>query len=206
MKYSGSLLLLSFCLFACGKSNDKDKTSKISNNPVSFEKLDSIRIDHLGDPTIHDLDPVSKTVLFMEHKEFSEEIYVADFKGKILASFFKNGDFSDSYGALMSTLRIRDDRTFIVNGYNGFMVYDFSGELQSEVKHVDFQIPSQQIMKMGFGMEKMGTGYVNINQAPPPQDVHMYKDFLLLCLLDPETGEKEPFCVGRRSDLCSIWI
>jgi len=166
--------------------------SKFQGKNISFEKLDSIQIDYLGSPIVHDLDPLSKTVLFMEDSEFSQEIHVADFEGRILASFRKSGDVPDSYGALMATLRIQDESTFLVNGYNGFMVYDYSGELQSQVKHADFQIPSQQMRAMGYGMEKMGNRYLYINQKQPPQDVKFYKDFKLLTLLDPASGEKEP--------------
>jgi len=59
MKYFIPPLLLSLYLFSCtsreeGKANPE--TSQ-SGKTVSFEKLDSIQIDYLGIPTIHDLNP-----------------------------------------------------------------------------------------------------------------------------------------------------
>src|SRR5690606_38245611 len=99
-----------------------------STRTATFQKLDSIQIDFLGIPNVHDLDPKTGTVLFTELDQFQWDIMVADFDGNILNSFSKRGDIPDSYGALLSTLRIETDSSFIAYGYNGFFTYDFTGK------------------------------------------------------------------------------
>ncbi|WP_332912068.1 hypothetical protein [Algoriphagus boritolerans] len=130
--------------------NNKVKLPKI----INLEKLDSISIEYIGNPTVHDIDPITGTVLFIEHKEFSEEIFIADFEGKIHSSFSKMGDVPDGYGRLMSTLRINGKNSFIVYGYKGFITYDFEGKALSRVKPIDFQVPNYAPITMGYGLEK----------------------------------------------------
>ncbi|SHN25271.1 protein of unknown function [Cyclobacterium lianum] len=192
MFFSCWIFLLLFSCNSGNKGQDREGTGDKAVS-ISFEKLDSIQIDFLGIPVVHDIDPSSRKVLFMDNKEFSPEIHVADFEGKILASFLKSGDSPDSYGGLMSTLRIRDENTFLVYGYNGFMVYDFEGTLKSQVMLDDFEVPSTNWINMGFGMEKLGNRYVYINLEKPPFTSQEFKEFQLLSWLNPENGEKEPF-------------
>ncbi|NHE58880.1 hypothetical protein G9Q97_18875 [Cyclobacterium sp. GBPx2] len=132
----------------------------------------------------------------MEHRQSSEDIMGADFEGEILASFSKLGDVPDGYGKLMSTLRILDDKTFLAYGYNGFMTYDFTGELQSRVKLKEFRVPNFTRKAMGFGMEKWKSKYLYVDQGSQDIDyssIEAYNEMRLLNWLDPETGEKEPF-------------
>jgi len=190
-KYYLPLLLF---LISC---NSKGNTA---NNPLSqtvtFEMMDSIQVEYLGSPTVHDLDPIKRTFLFMEHREFSEEIMVADFDGNIQASFSKDGDMPDSYGALMSMLRINGDSSFISYGYNGFITYDFSGKLKARVNVKDFDVPTFQMKAMGFGMEKLGKRYLHIDQGSQSlnyNNIDFYRELRLFNWLDPKTGEKERF-------------
>ncbi len=179
------------------KDNGGNKEIEGSNTAVYFEKLDSIKIDYLGNPSVHDIDPKSGTILFMEHRQFTEDIMVANFEGEILDSFSKLGDVPDGYGRLMSTLRILDDNTFLVYGYNGFMTYDFSGKLLSRVKLKTFQLPFFRRDAMGFGMEKSGNRYVYPDQEVPEgiseSDTRFYEEMDLMFLLNPESGSREPF-------------
>ncbi len=192
------LFIVSFSLICCNsKENKAGMDQGISANKVfSFEMLDSIQIDYVGNPTVHDLDPVTRTVLFMEHKEFSEDIMVADFDGNVLNSFSKSGDMQDSYGSLMSMLRINGDNSFIAYGYNGFLIYDFTGKLQARIKLDDFQVPTFQMVAMGYGMEKVGNRYLHVDQGSQRIDyknIDLYRELLLLNWLDPETGERKSF-------------
>ncbi|MFC4874548.1 hypothetical protein [Negadavirga shengliensis] len=185
-------------LFSCDpkdKNTTMEEERKVGKT-VSFEKLNSIQIDYLGNPTVHDLDPESETILFVEDREFSDEIHVADFDGNIMASFSKTGDVPDSYGALMATLRINGDSSFIAYSYNGFLTYDFSGQLQSRIKLKEFQVPNFYTMAMGFGMEKLKGKYLYIDQGSRLLDyssINVYQEMRLLNWLDPETGERESF-------------
>jgi len=195
MKYLRLFLLLMLCLSSCG-TKEVQESAETSIKSVTFEKLDSIRIDYLGNPIVHDIDPISNTVLFMEFMEFSNDIMLADFEGNILNSFSKSGDFPDSYGSLISTLRIDSDSSFFAYGSNGLLRYDFSGKLLSKVDHHDFQPPIFKHIAMRFGMEKIGDRYIFEEQdyrGLNPRDNDHYKNLYLLSWLDPETGEKEPF-------------
>jgi hypothetical protein len=193
------LVFLNLLLFfSCNPKNklvidtDELKLSKV----IALQKLDSIRIDYLGKSTIHDLDPESRTVLFMEHKESFEQIIIADFDGKILSSFSKLGDIPDGYGRLISTLRIIDANSFIAYAYNGFMTYNKEGKALSRVKLIEFHTPNYVPMLMGYGLEKIGEKYLYINQDSPVNndysDINRYSEMYLLDLLNPATGEKEP--------------
>lgn len=198
MKSFTFLFLTSFFLISCYSKEKETAMNNVSlvGKMVSLEKQDSIQIYYLGNPAVHDLDPISRKVLFMEHMEFSEEIILADFKGNILSSFSKLGDIPDSYGGLMSTLRIEGDSTFKAYGYNGFLTYDFSGRLKSRVKLKDFQVPNLLRKEMGFGMEKFGKRYLYHNQGSRKIDytsIDIYEEMTLMNWLDYETGEKEAF-------------
>lgn len=191
MKFKCLVSLLLFSLYSCNL-----KTSKIDVGEslivISLEKLDSIRIDYIGNPTVHDVDPKTGTVLFMDHKEFSEEIFIADFEGNIRSSFSKFGDMPDTYGRLMSTIKINGTNSFLVYGYRGFLTYDFDGKLLSLIKYDDFKVPSESRIAMGFGMEKMSDFYLYVNQESRPSEIAQYEGHKLLSLVDTEVGKRTP--------------
>jgi hypothetical protein len=184
-----------FLLFACETGGDRvnGSQSNLFNQTVTLEKLDSIKVDFLGNPIVHDIHPDSKTVLFLDDGPYAQTIILAKFDGTIVDSFSKFGDIPDSYGVLLSSIRFLDGNSFLVYGYNGFMVYDFEGNLKSQKKLGDFKVPSTQWVNMGFGMEKLDNRYVYINQEKPPVNSQEYKKFRLMTWLNPESGEKEPF-------------
>lgn len=124
---------------------------------ASFEILDSVRIDYLGNCTIHDIDPTSKIIIFEEGGPYSQEIVLANFDGEIINQFSKFGDMPDTYGKLIVPFKLVDGNSFLVYGYNGFMTYDFKGNLMSKVKLHDFEIPSRPKRRMGYGMKELGT-------------------------------------------------
>lgn len=187
-------VLFLLALTACRSGEQKDLTvgGASSKETTVLEKLDSIRIGYLGNPTVHDLDPVNRRIIFMDHREFSEDIHIADFDGNILQSFSKFGDKPDSYGGLMGTLKLTDPNRFLVYGYRGFLTFDMEGRLESLVKYNDFHVPSQSRRGMGYGLENLGQQYLFIHQGPPPQDLQEYRDFRLFTLLDPQQGTREP--------------
>ena len=131
-------LFILLCFISC---NSRSNTTDSPRRAVTLEKLDSIKINYLGRPVVHDLDPVSETVIFMENNAEGqgEEIFVADFDGNILASFIKDGDTRDTYGRLMVPLILDGENSFMAYAYNGFMRYDFEGNLISQVRIVDFR-------------------------------------------------------------------
>jgi hypothetical protein len=199
--YLLSLFILLF--LSCNSKNNK--AAPPLRKAVTLEKVDSIQINYLGNPTVHDIDPRSGTILFVEHKQFTEDILVADFKGETLTSFSKLGDVPDGYGKLMSTLRINDSKSFLAYGYNGFMTYDLSGKLLSRVELKQFQLPYFRRDAMGFGMEKSGNRYVYADQEEPvsnsQSNTRFYEKMDLLFWLNPEFGNREPFVKLPESSL-----
>ncbi|WP_222439159.1 hypothetical protein [Echinicola salinicaeni] len=193
------IFLLVFPAFISCETQEKESsqlggTKKAST--IKLEKLDSVQIDLLGVPVIHDIDPKTETILFTNDSPNSEDIQVADFVGHIHASFSKLGDIPDGYGGLMSPLRIDSDSSFIAYGYNGFLRYDFDENLLSKVKHKDFEYYSFSNKTMGFGMEQLGNRYIYYNQGSRKVDyssLESYQEMTLMNWLNPETGEKEPF-------------
>jgi hypothetical protein len=192
------IFFITIAICSCYSKSKESVEKQIQEKPliVSFDKIDSIKVDFLGNPNIHDIHPESRTVLFVHnYSMFSEDIHLADFEGLVFSSFSKTGDYPDTYSSLLSTLRIVDDNSFLANGYNGFMTYNFDGRLISQVKHIDFQVPNYSPLLMGHGMEKMGDKYVYINQDSPKDNDYSnksrYDEMYLLDLLDPATGERE---------------
>lgn len=192
------IFFITIAICSCYSKSKESVEKQIQEKPliVSFDKIDSIKVDFLGNPNVHDIHPESRTVLFVHnYSMFSEDIHLADFEGLVFSSFSKTGDYPDTYSSLLSTLRIVDDNSFLANGYNGFMTYNFDGRLISQVKHIDFQVPNYSPLLMGHGMEKMGDKYVYINQDSPKDNDYSnksrYDEMYLLDLLDPATGERE---------------
>jgi hypothetical protein len=191
MRYLVFFILFIFFLSCNSRNQDSEVIETASpQKSISLVKLDSIQIEYLGNPTVHDIDPRSGTVIFMDHKEFSEDIFIADFEGNILSSFSKFGDMPDTYGALMSTIKITGSGSFLVYGYKGFFTYDFDGKLLSLVKYDDFQVPNERMTAMGFGMENLTDKLLYLNFEPRPSEVHQYKDLKLLSIIDPVGGKR----------------
>lgn len=193
MKYCLLSLLIPVFLISC---NPKPDTTDSSRRAVTLEKLDSIKINYLGRPVVHDLDPVSETVIFMENNAEGqgEEIFVADFDGNILASFIKDGDTRDTYGRLMVPLILDGENSFMAYAYNGFMRYDFEGNLISQVRIVDFRgRGSTMIIGMGSGLQKSGGQYIyrGIGRNFDYETKDFFDDYYAMSLLDPMTGNRE---------------
>lgn len=193
-------------LFSCdsGNRDTRDKETAGSLTFISFEKLDSIRINYLGSPTFHDIDPVYKKVLFMEHKETSQVITVTNFEGSVLASFSKWGDFPETYGNLLASLKISGRDSFMAYGSKGFLTYDFDGALQSLVKHTDNPYQGFTRIGLGLGLEPLGDGYLYINTGSSvrlPNGAENYAALHPLVFLNPHAGETKPILQFPKSSI-----
>lgn len=199
MRSSILFILIGLYLFSCTSKIEDSKLIEIhSNSPIiSFEKVDSIKIEYLGNPVVQDIHPGSKNVIFFESEGFSKEIFVAKFDGKITNSFSKSGDKPDSYGILLSSIRFLDENSFLVYGSNGFLTYDLDGKMLARQKLMEFKMPDRPFFGMGHGMEKLGDRYLFVNQEFPPNRDYSDRSFLkhmyLLKWLYPQTGEVTPF-------------
>jgi hypothetical protein len=114
-----------------------------------------------------------------------------NFDGEIKTSFSKFGDMPDTYGKLMSTVRILENNRFLVYGYKGFLVYDMEGNLVSITKYPDFKTPNRSKIAMGHGMGKIENCFFYMNPNGAAERVESMKDLKLLSYLCPEEGAIE---------------
>ncbi|WP_439487348.1 hypothetical protein [Algoriphagus sp.] len=198
------LFVFGLTLYSCetkdSVSSDVD-SQKIRS--ASFEKLDSVTIRFLGNPVVHDLDPISETIIFVDHKENSENIFIANFEGNILNSFSKSGDMPDSYRSMRANFKILSDSTFLVYSSNGFHTYNYSSELISKIKH---NIDLLDYVEFGIarGLEQVGDKYLYWSAARPEMrhnDLRFYDKAYLLAWIYPETGQEEPIIRFPESSL-----
>lgn len=198
MRFFTIIVLWSLIFFSCNSGNLDSKlqeTPKL-NKTVSFEKLDSVKVNFIGNPFVHDIHPKSKTVLFLDSGPNAQTIILANFDGKIINSFSKFGDRPDSYGILLSSIRFLSENSFLVYGSKGFFTYNFEGKLLTHQKLKNYEMPDRTSNIMGYGMEKLGENYLYINQEFPANKDYSDKSFLydlyLLKILHPESGEIQP--------------
>lgn len=202
-KYFTCALVLVAALSSCepkeSVSGDED-IQKIKS--ASLERLDSVTIEFLGNPIIHDLDPVSQTVIFSDFKENHTSLFIANFEDGILSSFSKEGDMPDSYGSMYSNAKLLIDSTFLIYGRRGFFVYDYMGKNVSKIDH-DLHLNYFEI-GMGRGMEEVGGKFLYWNASLPSirhNDLRFYDEAYLLAWIDPETGKGEPIIKFPESSL-----
>jgi len=199
-------VFISFLLGVISCAPKSNTTSMELNEKITLEKLDSIQINYVGKYQVHDLDPVYKTVVFVDHFDVSsEDILLANFDGSIINSFSKFGDVPDGYGGLMSSIRLSDDNQILVFGSKGFITYDFEGNLVSRIKAIDFQPLNSTPISMGKGMEKLSDRYLYVNQDIPQNrsysDKEIYNEMNLLKWWSPTTGEQESFAQFPESSI-----
>ncbi|MCH7399259.1 hypothetical protein MM236_14755 [Belliella sp. DSM 107340] len=196
MKHSYLFLLILFVNFSCNQKSDEEKSDQNSDlKNITLEKLDSIQIGYLGNPIVHDIHPKSKTVLFMEFEEFSNDIMIADFEGNVFNSFSKFGDVPDGYGSLLAPIQILEKDEILAFGLKGFSNYDFQGNLYNQVGLDEIYFPNFRRIAMGHTMNKLGNKYLYLEGGTRDIDydkLNLHSDIFLFNLLDPSTGSKEP--------------
>jgi len=181
------------CESKISKSVNPEDKSNIVNYKI--EKIDSIQIEYLGNPIVHDINPLTKTVLFMEDKEYSQEIFIANFEGEILSSNSKFGDMPDTYGVLISPLFIDSDSSFLALGTSGFNRYSYEWELISNVPLNEIQIPNFRRNVMGVELVKIGGKYLTSDKGNRDinyDKINNYPEMDHFNLYDPKTGNFEP--------------
>lgn len=205
MKLSKLFLLLIICGTSCNsKKESKNNQEYGEEKQVFIEKIDSIHIEYIGNPIVHDIDPKTKIVLFLEDQEYFQEILIADFEGSINEKFSKFGDMPDSYGKLLSPIFIDSDLSFMVFGYNGFSRYTFQGELISNVPLSEFHIPNYQKIVMGEELVKLKDKYLIADKGTRGVDynkIHIHSDIYHFNLYDPKTGISEPIIRFPKSSI-----
>ena len=183
-------------LLSCSSKDVRESGSLTGESVLRIEVIDTIRIDYLGDFTVHDIDPVGEHVLFMEHREFDATIYIADFTGKVLYEHYKSRDIPDTYGRLLATLKLLDGEKFFAYGSQGFLTYKLDGTLVSLIKPDDFSLPNAIVLGMGYDLIPYQNKLLFTGQNNMPRDYsepEFYEEVQFLTWLDPVTGEMEKF-------------
>ncbi|MCC5939066.1 MAG: hypothetical protein JJU34_17435 [Lunatimonas sp.] len=189
------LWLSIFLTIACAKPSDRERVAEL---PVELMlvPVDSMEIPFIGKPVVHDIYPGARRILFMDHREFGEEIFVADFEGNILHSYTKFGDVPDRYGALMAPLTFMDNHHFLAYGFVGFNTYELSGKLVSSVKEEKMEPHAFAQRTFGRSFAKHGNRLLYFDQGSRTRENEgptSYEAVHLLKWLDPSTGKKEIF-------------
>ncbi|MFC3416898.1 hypothetical protein [Algoriphagus hitonicola] len=195
------LILLSITLISFYCCNSKDKLDLLNGSSItksiSLNIMDSVKIPYLGNPIVHDINPKTNSILFMEFDQFSNDINLVDFDGDKINSFSKFGDIPDGYGKLLASPILLDNNEVLVYGTNGFIRYDYQGNLISKVKISELKFPNfKNRLAMGFGMEKLGDKYLNIEggsrETVNYDKINLHPEYFLFNLLDPKTGKSKP--------------
>src|SRR5690554_164085 len=114
------LLICSVWIVACGKMERENNTT-ITSSPL--EKRDSVEVSYKGKLTVHDLDPLSGTVLFTTQEQ-QPSILLADFDGEVRASFPVKQVLPDAFGSLAAPLKISGEDSILAYGSEGFVTFD----------------------------------------------------------------------------------
>ena len=191
--YLSGLFIL---LLACSSRGSKDLGHAIDGPGLKIEVIDTIRINYIGNFTVHDIDPIGEHVLFMEHKGHGETIYVADFSGEVLYSYSKYLDSKDTYGKLKSTIKLLGENSFFVYGSQGLITYELDGTLVSLVKPDDYSLPYGARIGLGADLIPFQNKLLYTGQNNKPRDYsepEFYEEVQFLTWLDPISGEIEKF-------------
>lgn len=182
-------------LISCSQTRKEFELShQVDNTQVRLEKIDSVQIEYLGNPIVHDIDPQSGTILFMEHGDTFEDIYVVDFDGNILYTYPKFGDLPDTYGILFAPLKIIGKHEFLAYGLNGLLTFDFSGKLISRTKIQDIAPYNFARKSMGYGLGILDDAVLYIDQGSRNldySDLDIYHKVSPLITIDKITGKIE---------------
>lgn len=195
MKNFFAPITLIVLILSCGQSKQEEVISKAADiGMVTLEKIDSVQIEYLGNPRVHDIDPQSGTILFMEHGDTFEDIYVADFNGNILYTYPKFGDLPDTYGILFAPLKIIGEKEFMAYGINGLLTYDLSGKFISRLKIPEITPFNFSRTSMGFGFSISDESILYINQGSRKDDYSdpkIYQEVCTMILVNRNTGKRE---------------
>ncbi|GAB2611682.1 hypothetical protein [Belliella aquatica] len=119
-------------LIFCSCTRPKEVKQEITTS-YSFEVIDSLDLNILGDPLIIDISPKADLVVFYDYA--NEEFIIADFLGNIVNRFSKKGDNPDSFGFLMELPGFINDNQLALAGMKGIFIYDLEGNMIKKLAH-----------------------------------------------------------------------
>ncbi|MCH7401032.1 hypothetical protein ACFOUP_02000 [Belliella kenyensis] len=180
-------------LLSCNSS--QNHTEDNNTQKVSLVKQDSIHINYLGNPSVHDINPKTGTILFVNSEETKETIHVANFDGEVEFSYPKFGDMPDTYGILFAPLKIIGVNEFLAYGINGLLSYDFTGKNISKTRISEIHPYNFARRSMGYAIGEIEEHYIYIDQGSRSadySDLKIYEEVHTMIIIHKSTGEKTP--------------
>ena len=196
--FSFLLLLFVFGEFSCTQKekNGEEIKGPSERKSVTLTIVDSIQISFLGNPLVQDISPSQGRIVFMDQKDYSEDIFVADFEGNILSMFSKFGDMPDNHGGIRAPVFILGQDSLLIYGNRGYLTFDLNGKILSLVKPQEFTGYNFASFSMGRNFEKYRNKLLYFDQGSRKEDytqISLYDELRVLNWHSPEIGEKMPF-------------
>jgi hypothetical protein len=122
--------LISVVIFSC--VSPKEQELEVADN-FSFEKVDSLDLNLLGNPMLIDISPQMGRFEFYDFA--GKEFVFSDQSGEILSRFSKKEDTPDAYGFLMEFPGFIDENQIALAGMKGIFIYDLEGNMIKKLAH-----------------------------------------------------------------------
>ncbi|WP_164675176.1 hypothetical protein [Anditalea andensis] len=194
------LMLIAYLNFSCSNfQNEKEFHASLR-----FEKVDSVRINYLGQLNLMDINPDHKRVLLFNQMEGT--FVITDFEGQTLSSFTKIADAPDSYGSfpLAAAKFSEDGQKINLVSNTGLFEYDLEGNLSNSKKFAGEKSTSFS------GRSTADSEFYDLGDKTLIKAVEtwgeykrntpeFYDHFLLLAMIDNNTGEINRF-MGLEDD------
>jgi len=99
----------------------------------SFEVVDSLELDILGDPTMIGVNAAMDRWVFYDFP--GKEFVFTDQTGTVVSRFSKRADTPDAFGFLLEFPVFLNDRQVALTGMRGVFIYDLQGHLIKKLSH-----------------------------------------------------------------------
>jgi hypothetical protein len=144
------LLYLIVIIIFCSCADPKKGDQEILTN-YSFEIIDSLDLNILGDPLIVDVSPKADRFAFYDFA--GSEFIITDSSGNITSRFSKKGDTPDSYGFLMEFPGFVNENQLALSAMKGIFIYDLEGNMIKKLTHPESLAGAGFMSFSGKGVE-----------------------------------------------------
>jgi hypothetical protein len=129
------LIMAIFLLYSCGDSNESASSEQQSIDPnakLTFEVVETLEIDYLGNLSLVDLSPDASKFLLIDNQRGI--FLVTDRQGNFLHQFEKKGDRPDFPGRIQTPPFFLDDNYIALISARALYIYDLDGELTQLIR------------------------------------------------------------------------
>jgi hypothetical protein len=203
MKQLHLYILVITIFYSCSSPENKEQEIPAT---YSFEVIDSLDLNILGDPLIVDVSPKAGRIIFYDFA--TSEFIITDNSGSILNRFSKKADTPDSYGFLMESPGFVNENQIALAGMRGIFIYDLDGNMIKKLSHPETLGGAGFMSFSGKGIETVtlsGKQYLLSKSVRTretfPGEQKFYDSFRALELIDIDEEkfiEIVPFEVGSQ--------